>query len=122
MASRYPVRPRLEQNRACIPTSVILNSNRYQIVTRKKKVLEELAEASLNMDAAKSKSEKQNRPSLAARFTEKESGQQIIQFSSPVTKFTEASAMIPEQAFELVLEVVGDSADTSMEAAPFSSL
>ena len=122
MASRYPVRPKLEQNRAYTPTPATLDSDGYQIVTHKRKALRELAEASFNMSAAKSKSGKQGRPSLAARLTEKEPGQQTIQFSSLVTKFTEAPSATPEQAFELVLKAVGDSADTSMEAASSSSL
>ena len=74
IASRYPIRPRLEQNRACTPTPVTLDSNGYQIVTRKRKALRELAEAFLNMGAARSKLEKQSRLLSAARLTEKEPG------------------------------------------------
>ena len=121
MASRYPVRPRVEQNRAYTPTPINLDSDGYQIVTRKRKALGKLAEATLNMGAAKTKLGKQSRPSLTAKLAEKESGQQTIQFSSPGTKFTGAS-ITPEQAFGLVLEAAGESADTSMEAAPSSSL
>ena len=94
-----------------------MDSDGYQIVTHKKKALRELAEITFNMSAAKNKSEKQDRLSLTAKLAEKESGQQIIQFSSPGTKFIGAS-ITPEQAFQLVLETVGESADTSMEAAP----
>lgn len=75
MASKYPTRPKLEQNRAHTPTSVTLDSKSYQIVTRKRKALGELAKTTLNMGAAKSKSRKQGRPLLTVRLGEKKSGQ-----------------------------------------------
>ena len=122
IASRYPVRPKLEQNRAYTPTFITLDSKGYQIVTRKKKALEELAEAFLNIGAVKSKLGKQGRLLLATRLTEKKLRQQTIQFSSPVTKFTGAFGITLEQAFELVLETIEDSTDTNMKAAPSSFL
>ena len=78
MASRYSVRPGVEQNRAYTSTPVNLDSDSYQIVTRKRKALGELAEATLNMGGAKTKPEKQDRPSLTAKLAEKEPGQQTI--------------------------------------------
>lgn len=39
MASRYPTRLKLEQNKVHISTPVILDSNSYQIVTYKRKKL-----------------------------------------------------------------------------------
>ena len=80
-----------------------------------------MAEAILNMSTAKIKSGKQDRLLLTAKLAEKEFGQQTIQFSSLRTKFTGAS-ITPEQVFGLVLETVGESADTSMEAALSSLL
>ena len=114
MASRYLVRSRVEQNRAYTSIPVNLDSDSYQIVTCKRKGLGELAEATLNIGGAKTKPEKQNRPSLTAKLAEKEPGQQTIQFSSPMTKFTGTSTT-PEQVFRLILEVVRESADASME-------
>ena len=58
MASTYPVRPRVEQNRAYTSTPVNLDSDGYQIVTQKKKALRELAEATFNMSVAKTKPRK----------------------------------------------------------------
>ena len=58
MASRYSVRPKVEQNRAYTSTPVNLDSNGYQIVTRKRKALGELTETTLNMGAAKNQTRK----------------------------------------------------------------
>lgn len=107
MASKYPVQSRLEQNRTHPSTTVTLDNDGYQIVTRKRKALEELAEVSFNTSAAKIKPGKQNKPLSAITLAEKELGQQKMQFSFPVTKFT--------RTFK-------DSADTSMDAALFSLL
>ena len=117
--ARYPVRPRVEQNRAYTSTPVNLDSDGYQIVTHKRKALGELAEAIFNMSATKTKPGMQGRPPLTAKLTEKELRQQIIQFSSPMTKFTGAS-ITPEQAFGLVLETVRESADANIKTTPSS--
>lgn len=91
-----------------------MNSDGYQIVTGKKKALRELAKATLNMNTTKIKSGKQNKPLLIAKLAEKEPRQQIIQFSSSMTKFTGASITL-EYAFRLVLEAVKEPADASIE-------
>lgn len=121
MASKYPVRARFEQNRTSTPISATLDGDGYQIVTRKRKALGELAEATLNMNASKSKAGKQGRPPLSARPTDKEPGQQIIQFLSPATEFT-GTPLTPKPAFGLVLEAVRESAETGTEATPPSSV
>ena len=86
MSTKYPVSARFEQIRAHTPTSVTLGNDAYQIIIRKRKILGEMSEATLNMSVDKNKSGKQGRPPLMAKLAEKKPGQQTIQFSPSTTE------------------------------------
>ena len=78
IANRYPVRPRFEQGRLASAAPILLDEDGFQMVTCKRKALENLTDTSVNLVAGKTRTEKPGRPSISARLAEKETRQQII--------------------------------------------
>lgn len=122
MASKYPVRPRLNQGGS--PTATVssnLNEKGFQIVTQKRKALGNLTESSINAVASCTRSGRGGKLLTATKLVEKELGQQTIQFLSPSTDFTEVK-ITREQYIESAKEPVSNLAETNMDVTPSPSL
>lgn len=84
MASKYPIRLRLEHNKTHTIDLIILDGEEFQPVTRKRKALENLTDSITNTIISQTtRSGKIGRPFTVAKLASKEVRQQKIQFLSP---------------------------------------